>query len=192
MEGIRSFIAIEIPPAVRLLLEGLQRDLKKAEGDVRWVRPEGIHLTLKFLGSIEKREAEKVSRALESIAAAWRPIDLNFHGMGCFPGLRAPRVVWVGLNRGREQVVSLQQVIEDRLAKEGFAREQRSFTPHLTIGRVRSQRGREALIQTIEMKRDIPIGGFCTREITFFRSELNPQGAIYTKMGIFPLRGESD
>lgn len=191
MEGVRSFIAIDIPPSLRHLLENLQSDLKKADVDVRWVRPEGIHLTLKFLGSIEKKEVEKISQILESLAAEWRPFELNFHGMGCFPGLRAPRVVWVGLNRGGESIRSLQHAIEERLAEEGFAREERSFTPHLTIGRVRSQRGKGVLIQTIERKKDITIGGFWTREITFFRSELRPTGAIYTKLGIFPMKGDS-
>lgn len=191
MEGVRSFIAIEIPPSLRNLLENLQRDLKKADGDVRWVRPEGIHLTLKFLGSIEKGEVEKISRALESIATAWRPFELNFHGLGCFPGFRSPRVIWVGLNQGVGSITSLQHAIEESLAKEGFAREDRAFTPHLTIGRVRSQKGKEPLLRAIEMKKDVALGGFWTREITFFRSELHPKGAIYTKMGIFPMKGDS-
>ena len=191
MEGVRSFIAIEIPPSLRNLLENLQRDLKKDDGDVRWVRPEGIHLTLKFLGSIEKREVEKICQTLESIASACRPFELNFHGLGCFPGLRAPRVIWVGLDRGVESICLLQQAIEESLAQAGFAREERSFTPHLTIGRVRSQRGKETLIRAIEMNRNIALGGFWTREITFFRSELHPKGAIYTKMGVFPMKGES-
>ena len=191
MEDVRSFIAIDIPLSLRHLLENLQSDLKKADVDVRWVRPEGIHLTLKFLGSIEKKEVEKISQILESLAAEWRPFELNFHGMGCFPGLRAPRVVWVGLNRGGESIRSLQHAIEEKLAGEGFAREERSFTPHLTIGRVRSQRGKGVLIQTIERKKDITIGGFWTREIIFFRSELRPTGAIYTKLGIFPMKGDS-
>ncbi len=190
MEGVRSFIAIEIPPSLRNLLENLQRDLKKADGDVRWVRPEGIHLTLKFLGSIEKGEVEKISRTLESIATAWRPFELNFHGLGCFPRFRSPRVIWVGLNQGVGSITSLQHAIEESLAKEGFAREDRSFTPHLTIGRVRSQKGKEPLLRAIEMKKDVALGGFWTREITFFRSELHPKGAIYTKMGIFPMKGD--
>ena len=191
MQGVRSFVAIEIPLSLRHVLENLQSDLKKADVDVRWVRPEGIHLTLKFLGSIEKREVEKISQTLESLAAEWRPFELNFHGMGCFPGLKAPRVVWVGLNQGGESIRSLQYAIEERLAEEGFAREERSFTPHLTIGRVRSQKGKDALIRAIESKKDMTIGGFWTREIVFFRSELRPTGAIYTKMGVFPMRSDS-
>jgi 2'-5' RNA ligase len=187
MEGVRSFIAIEIPPSLQHLLEGLQKDLKQADGDVRWVRPDGIHLTLKFLGSIQKKEVERISRALESIAASWEPFELNFNGLGCFPGLRAPRVLWVGVNRGGEHVTTLQQAIEERLAEKGFAREARSFTPHVTIGRVRSPRRKEALIKAIEMNRDVAIGAFWAQEITFFQSELRPTGAIYSKIGVFPM-----
>lgn len=133
MEGIRSFIAIEIPASLRHLLENLQIDFKKAEVDVRWVRPEGIHLTLKFLGNIENSDVEKISQTLQSIATTWNPFELNFHGMGCFPGPRAPRVIWVGLNQGAECVRSLQHTLEENLAKEGFPREERSFTPPIGV-----------------------------------------------------------
>jgi 2'-5' RNA ligase len=187
MEDIRSFIAIEVPRELKSKLEGVQRELRQTEADVKWVRPEAIHLTLKFLGSIRQEDVEKISRAVAPVVTLWEPFEVGIRGMGCFPNLRNPRVVWVGIDRGKESLSSLHQKIEKKLAELSFPPEDRSFSPHLTLGRVRSPRERAGLSQAIEKTRGVEIGIFRAREVILFRSELHPSGAVYTRLNQFPM-----
>ena len=182
MDEIRSFIAIEVPGALKSRIEELQRELRRTDADAKWVRPEAIHLTLKFLGSIPEEAVEKISRALAPIISAWVPFEIRIHGMGGFPSSRNPRVVWVGLDRGKGDVHSLQQAIEGPLAELSFPPEDRPFSPHLTLGRVRSSRGKSALAQVLEKNKEVEIGNFRAGEVFLFRSELKPSGAVYTKL----------
>jgi 2'-5' RNA ligase len=187
-EEIRSFIAIEIPQILKSKIEELQRDLRRTGADVKWVQPQGIHLTLKFLGNIRPEDVERVSQALEPIISAWEPFEARIHGMGGFPSSRNPRVVWVGLDRGKGEVRALQQAIEREMAGLSFPPEGRPFSPHLTLGRVRSSRGKAALAQALDRQKDAEIGTFRAGEVFLFRSELKPTGAVYTKLGDFPMR----
>jgi 2'-5' RNA ligase len=187
MEGIRSFIAIEVPHPLLARMGELQRELRRMEAGVNWVRPEAIHLTLKFLGSISTEELEKIARAIAPVVAAWNPFELSIHGLGCFPSSRNPRVIWVGIDRGGGEASSLQTVIEDKAAEVGFPPEGRPFKPHLTLGRVRTPIGRSAFIQVMEKHKDVEIGSFQAREVYLFRSELKPSGAVYTKLQTFPM-----
>ena len=138
MEQIRAFIAVELPPAVREAVEGVVRELRSRAGDgVRWVRPEGVHLNLKFLGDIDADSVPAVSRAMAQCAASAAPFDLFLEGVGVFPNARRPRVIWIGLGGALELLLALQHSIDRELEGLGFARERRPFTPHLTLGRVR-------------------------------------------------------
>ena len=186
MEQIRAFIAVELPPAVREAVEGVVRELRSGIGDgVRWVRPEGIHLTLKFLGDIDADSVPAISDALGSCAASAAPFDLFLEGVGVFPNARRPRVVWIGLGGALEPLLALQQSVERELEELGFARERRPFTPHLTLGRVRdgvsaSQvRGVSEAIAatTVERRAELPV-----REISLMQSDLRPSGAVYTRL----------
>ena len=114
MDKIRSFIAIEVPPELKTRLEELQRELRRTDADVKWVRPEGIHLTLKFLGSIPMEDIEKISMALGPVISEFEPFEVRISGMGGFPTARNPRVVWIGVDRGKEEVSCLQRAIEAR------------------------------------------------------------------------------
>ena len=187
MEGIRSFIAIEVPQPLLARMGELQRELRRMEAGVNCVRPEGMHLTLKFLGSIRAEEVEKIARAIAPVVAAWNPFELSIHGLGCFPSSRNPRVIWVGIDRGGGEASSLQKVIEDKAAEVGFPPEGRPFKPHLTLGRVRAPIGRSAFIQVMEKHKDVEIGGFLARDVYLFKSELKPSGAVYTKLQTFPM-----
>jgi 2'-5' RNA ligase len=187
MEGTRSFIAVEVPQSLRAKLEGVQRELKRADADVRWVRPESIHLTLKFLGSVSGEELEKISGAIAPIVSASVPFEIRLLGLGCFPSSRNPRIVWVGIEKGSLEASSLQKAVENRAAEVGFPPETRPFKPHLTIGRVRSSRGKASLAQAVENLRDVEIGSYPVNEVFLFRSELKPSGAVYTKLQTFPM-----
>jgi 2'-5' RNA ligase len=188
MEGIRSFIAIEVPHSLQMRLEELQRELRRMEAGVKWVRPEGIHLTLKFMGSIGQEDLEKITRVTAPVVAAWNPFELRIHGVGCFPSSRNPRIIWVGIDRGSEEASLLQKAIEEKAADLGFTPEPRLFKPHLTVGRVRTPIGRDAFVQGMEKNKDVEIGTFLATEVYLFKSELKPSGAVYTKLQTFPMR----
>ena len=190
MDEIRSFIAIEVPRELKSGLEDVQRELRRTEADVKWVRPEAIHLTLKFLGSVRQEDVEIICRAVAPVIALWAPFEIGIQGMGGFPSLRTPRVVWVGVDRGKENLASLQQQVENKIAELSFPPENRPFSPHLTLGRVRSFRGRENLAQAVESRKGLEFGIFQAREVILFRSELKPSGAVYTRLREFPLRKE--
>jgi len=187
MEGIRSFIAVEIPEPLRAKLDGVQRELKRADADVRWVRPESIHLTLKFLGSVTEEELEKLAGVIAPIISSWVPFEVRLQGIGCFPSCRNPRIVWLGIEQGSAEASSLQKAVENQAADVGFPPETRAFKPHLTLGRVRSSRGKGSLAQVVENHREVEIGSFRVNEVYLFKSELKPSGAVYTKLQTFPL-----
>ncbi len=188
MDKIRSFIAIDVPSPLRAQIGKLQEELRRVPADVRWVRPESIHLTLKFLGPVSEEELEKISAAIAPIVSSRESFRLGLNGAGCFPSNRNPRVLWVGVNQGTAEVTDLQKAVEDQAAESGFPAEFRSFSPHLTMGRVRSAKGRTALIEAMEKHKDVDIGDFSVHEVILFRSDLKPSGAVYTKLKIFPMK----
>jgi 2'-5' RNA ligase len=187
MEGIRSFIAVEVPEPLRARMEELQSELKRANADVRWVRLESIHLTLKFLGSISGEELEKLAGVIAPIVSSWAPFEVRLHGLGCFPSSRNPRIVWVGIEQGGAEASSLQKAVENQAAEVGFPPEARPFKPHLTLGRIRSSKGKGTLAQAVENRQDVEIGSFSVNEVHLFKSELNPSGAVYTKLRTFSM-----
>ncbi len=187
MERIRSFIAIEIPEVLRQRLKDFLRELKNTGADVKWMRPEGIHLTLKFLGAVEQEALEKLSHALRPAVEKFTPFELKVQGAGCFPSFRNPRVVWTGLIEKEDTVSGLQREIETITAELGFPSEERPFKPHLTLGRVRSPKGKIPLTQMIEGNLHLDLGSFRVERVILFRSDLRPEGAVYTKLQEFYL-----
>ena len=186
MSQIRAFVAVELNAAAREAVGRVMSDLRAAAGDgVRWVRPEGIHLTLKFLGDIDVDSAPAISTALDRCAASVSPFSLTLEGVGAFPNLRRPRVIWVGLGGALEPLTVLQQSVERELEALGFARERRAFTPHLTLGRVRDGASRQqirALSEAVagaSVGRDVDIP---VRELSLMKSDLRPTGAVYTRL----------
>lgn len=190
-QKIRSFIAIELSEELKAGLEEIQKKLRRSDADVKWVRPEGIHLTLKFLGSVTPEELERVSRAVEPAVAGVKPFELTLKSLGCFPSTRSPRVIWVGVDGGGEEVCCLQRIVEGQAAAAGFPPEERAFQPHLTVGRVRSSRGKAALARLVEENQGVNLGSLRADAVHLFRSDLRPSGAVYTKMKTFPMKGKS-
>jgi 2'-5' RNA ligase len=188
MEGIRSFIAIEVPQPLQARMGEIQQELKTLETDIKWVRPGSIHLTLKFLGAVPKETLEKFSLAVSPVILREEPFDLRLQGVGCFPSIKNPRVLWVGIDRGCEKVSFLQEAIEKETAGLSLPSERRPFKPHLTIGRVRSLKSKGLLARAVANKQETEIGVFQARETVLFQSELTPAGAIYTKIRIFPMK----
>ena len=192
METIRTFIAIKLDPALCDRLGDLQERLR---GDVpprlvRWVRPEGIHLTLKFLGDIPAAQTATVGEALRRACLAHAPFSFTVSGMGCFPNARRPRVVWVGIDEPTGALARLQDDVERALQALGYPRERRGFTAHLTLGRVRegNRAAAEALGATVTRAR-AHVGEMDADTVHLIRSDLLPGGAVYTSLKAAPLAG---
>ena len=156
--------------------------MKSSRADVRWVSPEKIHLTLKFFGNIEESKIEPIVKSIEGPIQTTVPFSLRVRGIGAFPNLKNPRVIWMGLTNGKENVISLQQRLEVLFEKMGFQAEDRSFHPHLTLGRVKSSRGKEELVGRMEKYKEEEFGDFQVEAVIFFKSDLRLSGPIYTPL----------
>ncbi|HJX12643.1 MAG TPA: RNA 2',3'-cyclic phosphodiesterase [Dehalococcoidales bacterium] len=187
MEDIRSFIAVELTPEIKLALARLQDHLKAGyRAPVRWVAPENIHLTLKFLGNVSPGLTGSVTTALEKAAAGMRPLHLEVTGLGVFPNPRRVQIVWVGMAGELESLGRLQQRIESGLAHLGFKAESRPFTPHLTLGRVRESATpdeRQELGWFIAKSTFQGGGPLEVGAVYLMRSRLTPEGPVYSRLG---------
>ncbi|MBI4843722.1 MAG: RNA 2',3'-cyclic phosphodiesterase [Nitrospirae bacterium] len=179
---LRSFIAIELPEEAKNLLAETEAALKKSGADIRWVKPGNIHLTLKFLGDTREEDVDAILMRIIGACDGFSAFKLNMAGIGLFPGPGAPKVLWMGLN-GEKSLVMLQKKVEEAVAPLGFPPEKRAFTPHLTIGRFRSMENKDALIKEAVSMKDKMFGSFDVKSVIFMKSELNPSGAVYTKLG---------
>jgi 2'-5' RNA ligase len=179
---IRSFVAIEISEEVRQNLKKLSAELKSRVRDVKWVRVEGIHLTLKFLGDISEKMIPSLRDVIRE-AARMTPFEMDVKGLGAFPNAHRPRVIWVGLEEPTGSLQELARRIEEGAKPLGFAPEDRPFNPHLTLGRVmRDGKPGNELEGLIERERERSLGVISTKEVILFRSDLKPDGAVYTKL----------
>lgn len=188
MQTIRTFIAIKISRELEAAFDTLIRRMRKNPGPVRWVSPQSIHLTLKFLGEITAAQVEEVCKGVEKATAGVPPFSLKSGSKGAFPNPKRPRVFWIGLaETGEPHLFDLQKNIEEEMALCGFPGEERVFKPHLTVGRVKDSRGIEA-ISNIFMDYQFPEIEFAAGEVLVMKSELTPQGARYSVQKSFPLK----
>ncbi|MEE8328986.1 MAG: RNA 2',3'-cyclic phosphodiesterase [Thermodesulfovibrionia bacterium] len=178
---MRSFIAIELSETVRSALAELQKELKESRADIRWIKPENIHLTLKFLGNVDERITVETERIIKEICKKYSMFTLEVKGISAFPGMKSPRVLWVGIN-SKDVLIKIQKDIDGGTASLGVERENRRFTPHLTLGRFRSAMGKENLIDKIELHKNESFGLIEAKSISLIRSDLKPAGAQYTKI----------
>ena len=189
---IRSFLAIELPGPIFTKIGEVQGDLRSSRADVRWTNPETIHLTLKFFGNIEESRIDPIFKSIEEPIRNTPPFSLKVQGVGAFPHLKNPRVIWIGLVDEREALTLLQKQIETYLEKIGFQPEDRPFRPHLTLGRMKSTRGKEELAGRMERYREEEFGDFQVERVVLFKSELKPSGPIYAPLGDVELAGRNN
>jgi 2'-5' RNA ligase len=189
MPKIRSFLAIELPPAITKGLERVQNDLKQSHADVKWVEPSRIHLTLKFFGNIDEGACDEIMDAVGKAASEVKSFTLAVKGLGAFPNTRNPRVIWLGVEDSGGALRPLQRAIEERLEEIGYPREEREFKAHLTLGRARSGRGRTELLHRIEDLYHAVLGEFRVGRLILFKSDLKPTGPIYTEVRAVKLGG---
>jgi 2'-5' RNA ligase len=183
----RLFIAIELPEAVLKAVSRFQTDLKKVipPRAARWARPEGTHLTLKFLGDVPADRLPELSEALRRAAGGHHPLQLSVQGSGCFPNLDRPRVVWLGVAGELEALRSLQGGVEQQIAPLGFPPEERGFNPHLTLARTAqgASRAEMSAIGAAVRQRDAGrLAAWQVTTVSLMRSQLKPDGAVYTQV----------
>jgi len=184
---MRAFIGIALPDAVRSSLVGLQRQLGESGADVKWVEAGNLHVTLKFLDEITEEQRGHVEALLGRLAGGEAPFTLGLKPVGAFPSVRAPRVVWVGLEEGRESAVRIAEKIEQGCQTHRLRREERPFAAHVTLGRVRSPRRCEALAQRFQTLAWEPPEPFQVTALTLYRSDLHSSGPRYTALAEVPL-----
>lgn len=190
METLRTFIAIVLPDPIIRQLAQVQRQLERQapSESVRWVRPEGIHLTLKFLGDTPVGKLDAIRTALAAVASRASPCTFTVGGLGCFPNPRRPRVIWVGIQTAGGELTALQQAVEAAMKPLGFPPEGREFTPHLTLGRVRDRISPAdmARIGALVSSTDIgTLGEVQARGFALIQSILKPSGAEYIPLAEF-------
>jgi RNA 2',3'-cyclic 3'-phosphodiesterase len=182
---IRSFVAILLPDTLRDSIAATIERLRPLCAAVAWVPRQNLHLTLQFLGGQTEERLALAEAALDEAVARCAPLDITLHGLGAFPGLERPRILWIGLAQGALEARTLQAHVVDALAERGFPREERAWHPHLTIGRVFDERRwrREAgppLRSALAQAAVTPFGTIRVTEVALMRSDLSPSGAHYT------------
>ncbi|RMF65796.1 MAG: RNA 2',3'-cyclic phosphodiesterase [Calditrichaeota bacterium] len=180
MNPIRTFIAIELPDDLRRRIAAAQAELKQTRERVGWTRPENIHLTLRFLGDVAQERIPAVADAMGNAAAGFSVFSVTVAGLGAFPNLKRPRVLWVGVQDPGGELTELARRLENALNEIGFERERRPFRPHLTLGRVKSPPSR-AFCDRLAQARFDP-GQVRVSEIVLMKSDLRPTGAVYTPL----------
>ena len=195
MEKLRVFVAIPLPQPLLESLATVQHRLqgKVPHRSVRWVRIEGIHLTLKFLGDTPRDKIATVREALTVVGRNGPTCTLTAEGLGCFPSPRRPRVLWVGVKEPTGRLKAVYQAVEEAMISLGYKPERHGFTPHLTLGRVRRGASREDRAQISEAITRTEVGQLASFEVDcleLIRSELKPSGAEYTTLKTFILPGD--
>ena len=186
-DGVRAFVAVFPPLAVREALVGAARELPVA-GEVRWVRPENVHLTLKFLGDVSEDDLlDRVTEALEPIRERHEPFEAEPSGFGAFPSTRRARILWAGIGEGSEPLRALAKDVEASLNPLGFGREDRVYRPHLTLGRARS---RPVVLEATGSPSTVP--GFSVRHVELVQSVLESAGATYSTLATYALSEDRD
>lgn len=181
---IRCFVAVEIPEPIQALLKPVQTHLQsQIHKGTSWTKPGNFHLTLKFLGDVHPEAIHDVSEALQRVIDRHPPFSIDFGGIGAFPNLARPRVIWIGIKQGASTVTRLAKLVNHELTQLGFSTDNR-FHPHLTLARLRTATNLEP-IKNILRKYDTIVGGSMrVKEIALMQSQLHRNGAIYTSLSV--------
>lgn len=190
MAKVRTFIAIELAPHVVDGLARVQDELRGAGAKVKWVAKHNLHLTVKFLGDVEFEKVSEINRVITNAVADVRPFPVTIQGIGTFPaGRKAPRVVWAGVQGSTETLEKIYTRLNEGLVAFGVPYEKRRFSPHATIGRVRSSAGTQRLVDAIRLHEGTPFGDTDISGLVFFMSELASSGPTYTALAHIPFGG---
>jgi 2'-5' RNA ligase len=181
MARIRTFIAIDIGETIRSRAADLQDELAQAGTEVKWVEAENLHVTLLFLGEVDDREVPGVCRAVSETAAEHSAFSMTIERVGSFPNPRRPRILWVGVGEGATELCALHDALEPPLLALGcYRREERKYAPHITIGRVKSDRPTDKLAAALGTHASWQGGQVDATQVLVMGSELTPNGPVYT------------
>jgi len=187
---MRCFIAIDIDEKIRNAIADLQKQLASKvdvkKGDLKWVEPNNIHLTLKFLGEITDEQVAEVSEIAKTVAQAHQKFNLEIESVGSFGG-RSAKVIWVGAGRGADELMALQKDLDDLLAQAGYPKEEREFSAHLTLCRVRNPKAGLKLAEAVKQFEHLKLGSISANALCVYQSQLTPAGPIYTLLVSFNL-----
>jgi RNA 2',3'-cyclic 3'-phosphodiesterase len=188
--GIRSFLAFELPRQIKQELLGIHDGLKRSSLDVRWVKPEGVHLTMVFMGDVKDERIPPIMEGLGKVCAHYGPFPMSLRGIGCFPNSRNPRVLWVGVEGDLGRMSRFRDDLQEALLPFGIRPEKKDFRPHLTLGRFKRAGKRAGELEELLLKHRGLTSPVCSlNELILFRSDLKAGGAVYTKMGSWDLEG---
>ncbi len=194
MTSIRCFIAIELEEEIKNRLAEQQRMFRKRlsgnESSIKWVKPEQIHLTLKFLGNVSDQDLQEICAAATRAASEFQPFSFSVGGCGCFPPKGPARVLWIGITEGQSELKQLAKRVDHWVNKLGFPREQRAFSGHLTLARIRQANAGKVVRNVVEGTTLDSLGQQSVSTITVFQSDLKPGGPIYTPLHHAPLTGD--
>jgi 2'-5' RNA ligase len=183
-EAIRSFISFDIEnESVQEKMADMQNLLKKTGADLKLVEPKNIHITVRFLGNITPSTVEKIYNEMQKVH--FIPFDAKLQALGAFPTPRYPRVLWIGITQGADQLRSIFNQLEPRLQSLGFSADPKGFSPHLTIARVRTGRNRTELAQLLNANANYDFGIVRAECLRLKRSDLTPRGPIYSTLKEF-------
>jgi RNA 2',3'-cyclic 3'-phosphodiesterase len=183
---VRIFVAVFPPPEVRRALARAAHELPVV-GEVRWVRPENVHLTLKFLGDVAENDLGRIAEALEPVRLRHGTFEAGLSGLGAFPSARRARILWAGIGEGSESLRALARDVEASLEPLGFEHEDRAYVPHLTLGRAR---GRPVALEAVEFPS--PVNSFTVRNLELVESVLGGAGSAYSTLVSYPLSEDRD
>ncbi|PMQ02221.1 MAG: RNA 2',3'-cyclic phosphodiesterase [Dictyoglomus sp. NZ13-RE01] len=171
----RLFIAIDLPFEIKKKIDECKKTLEvNIKHGVKWVELENYHFTIKFLGETQEEKIESISKIIEEISSEFKPFYISFKELGVFPNFKNPRVIWIGIDEGLDEMQNIFNTLEKRITKLGFPKDEKEFSPHLTLGRVK-----ERLKWKEDWKIDIPEIRFLAIELTLFESQLSSQGPTY-------------
>jgi len=187
MQEIRTFVALELPEHIRLEIRKLQNDMAAQGLRIRWVKADNLHLTLKFIGNIEERRIPELSSVLKAVAGQCPAFRLAPKGLGIFPSLRRPRILWVGISEQVDILRRLQRSVDIALSHLGFETESRPYKGHLTIGRFKRNASPKRLADTLRSKHGFTAERFSVEHLVLFKSILSPDGPLYTRIQKLPL-----
>ncbi len=177
---MRTFIAVGISDDITGSIAGLQSGFRKHDFDIKYVKPENIHVTLKFLGEVEENRISEVYESVKDSVGDTKKFNIIVDSVGVFPGPRSPKVIWAGVSEGSRKLKDLNRTIEGSLVSAGFKKEKKIFSAHLTIGRVRSSKNIKLLSNTVEEMCGVRIGRMLVEDVLVMKSDLTSQGPVYT------------
>lgn len=184
---IRAFVALKLPGSTVYSIKRMQEDLKPYRFPVRWVRSENIHLTIKFFGEITEPDIKKIGAVINNCAVNYAPLSLSAKGVGVFPSITRPRIIWTGFSGEVSLLFALRNDLENRFEEIGFKREARPFKVHMTIGRFRERADSGKLVEALRKFQSFESEKFVAGDLYLYKSDLRPEGPVYTELLSVPL-----